>query len=68
MKRYIVMHHRRPLKAHKTDNTLKGIQINQSRKQIPLCAFRVIKKCIKVFMMVLEFINVKFNCVESRVR
>lgn len=25
-------------KAHKTDNTLKGIQINQSRKQIPLCA------------------------------
>ena len=37
MKRYIVMHHRRPLKAHKTDNTLKGIQINQSRKQIPLC-------------------------------
>ena len=37
MKRYIVMHHRRPLKAHKTDNTLKGIQINQSRKQRPLC-------------------------------
>jgi len=31
------MHHRRSLKAHKTDNTLKGIQINQSRKQIPLC-------------------------------
>jgi len=37
-KRNVEMHHRRPLKAHKTDNTLKGIQINQSRKQIPLCA------------------------------
>jgi len=36
-KRNIEMHHRRPSKAHKTDNTLKGIQINQSRKQIPLC-------------------------------
>lgn len=36
-KRNIEMHHRRPLKAHKTYNTLKGIQINQSRKQIPLC-------------------------------
>lgn len=36
-KRNVEMHHRRPLKAHKTDNTLKGIQINQSRKQIPLC-------------------------------
>jgi len=36
-KRNIEMHHRRPLKAYKTDNTLKGIQINQSRKQIPLC-------------------------------
>jgi len=34
----VEMHHRRPLKAHKTDNTLKGIQINLSRKQIPLCA------------------------------
>jgi len=37
-KRNVEMHHRRPLKAHKTDNTLKGIQINLSRKQIPLCA------------------------------
>lgn len=37
-KRNVEMHHRRPLIAHKTDNTLKGIQINQSRKQIPLCA------------------------------
>jgi group II intron reverse transcriptase/maturase len=36
-KRNIEMHHRRPLKAHKTDNTLKSIQINLSRKQIPLC-------------------------------
>ena len=36
-KRNIEMHHRRLLKAHKTDNTLKGIQINQSRKQRPLC-------------------------------
>ena len=36
-KRHIEMHHRRTLKAHKTGNTLKGIQINQSRKQIPLC-------------------------------
>ena len=36
-KHNIEMHHRRPLKAHKTDNTLKGIKINQSRKQIPLC-------------------------------
>lgn len=36
-KRNVEMHHRRPLKAHKTDNILKGIQINQSRKQIPLC-------------------------------
>jgi hypothetical protein len=31
------MHHRRPLKVYKTDNTLKGIQTNQSRKQIPFC-------------------------------
>lgn len=31
------MHHRRPLEANKTDNTLKGIKINQSRKQILLC-------------------------------
>lgn len=38
MKRIIEMHHRRPLKAHKTDNILKGIQINLSRKQILLCA------------------------------
>jgi hypothetical protein len=36
-KRNVEMHHRRPLKAHKTDKTLKGIKINQSRKQIPLC-------------------------------
>ena len=36
-KRNVEMHHRRPLKAHKTDNTFKGIKINQSRKQIPLC-------------------------------
>ena len=36
-KRNVEMHHRRPLKAYKTDNTLKGIQINQSRKQILLC-------------------------------
>jgi group II intron reverse transcriptase/maturase len=36
-KRIVEMHHRRPLKAHKTDNTLKGIKINLSRKQIPLC-------------------------------
>lgn len=33
----IQMHHRRPLKSSKTDNTLKGIVINLSRKQIPLC-------------------------------
>jgi hypothetical protein len=31
------MHNRRSLKAPKTDNLLKGIQINQSRKQISLC-------------------------------
>lgn len=36
-KRHVEMHHRRTLKAHKTCNTLKGIQINQSRKQISLC-------------------------------
>ena len=36
-KRNVEMHHRRSLKAHKIDNTLKGIQINLSRKQIPLC-------------------------------
>jgi hypothetical protein len=33
----VEMHHRRPLKATKTDNTLKGININLSRKQIPVC-------------------------------
>ena len=33
----IEMHHRRPLKASKTDNTLKGIVKNLTRKQIPLC-------------------------------
>jgi group II intron reverse transcriptase/maturase len=37
-KHNVEMHHRRPLKGHKTDNTFKGIQINLSRKQIPLCA------------------------------
>jgi len=36
----IEMHHRRPLKASVTDNTLKGIVKNLTRKQIPLC-----KKC-----------------------
>lgn len=36
-KHNIKMHHRRPLKAYKTDNTLKGIQVNLSSKQIPLC-------------------------------
>jgi len=36
----IEMHHRRPLKSSITDNTLKGIIKNLSRKQIPLC-----KKC-----------------------
>lgn len=34
----VEMHHRRPLKG--TDNTLKGIKKNLSRKQIALC-----KKC-----------------------
>lgn len=38
MKRNIEMHNRRSLKAHKTDNILKDIQINLSRKQILLCA------------------------------
>jgi hypothetical protein len=33
----IEMHHRRPLKASITDNTLKGIVKNLTRKQIPLC-------------------------------
>lgn len=33
----IEMHHRRGLKNKRTDNTLKGIKINLSRKQIPLC-------------------------------
>lgn len=33
----IEMHHRRPLKAGKSDNTLRGIKEAQSRKQIPLC-------------------------------
>jgi len=33
----IEMHHRRPLKSSRTDNTLKGIIKNLSRKQIPLC-------------------------------
>lgn len=36
-KENVEMHHRRPLKASKTDNTLKGIKINLSRKQIPVC-------------------------------
>lgn len=34
-KENVEMHHRRPLKG--TDNTLKGIKKNLSRKQIPLC-------------------------------
>ena len=33
----IEMHHRRPLKSSITDNTLKGIVKNLTRKQIPLC-------------------------------
>jgi len=33
----IEMHHRRPLKLSITDNTLKGIVKNLTRKQIPLC-------------------------------
>ena len=33
----IEMHHRRPLKSGVTDNTLKGIIKNITRKQIPLC-------------------------------
>jgi len=33
----IEMHHRRSLKASVTDNTLKGIVKNLTRKQIPLC-------------------------------
>ena len=33
----VEMHHRRPLKASATDNTLRGITRNMTRKQIPLC-------------------------------
>jgi len=33
----VEMHHRRPLCQSKTDGTLKGINSNLSRKQIPLC-------------------------------
>lgn len=33
----VEMHHRRDLKSKWTDNTIKGIKINLSRKQIPLC-------------------------------
>jgi len=33
----VEMHHRRGLKNKFTDNTLKGIEKNLSRKQIPLC-------------------------------
>ena len=33
----VEMHHRRPLKTSKTDNTFKSIKINLARKQIPLC-------------------------------
>lgn len=33
----VEMHHRRPLRQKNTDNTLKGIVQNLSRKQIPLC-------------------------------
>ena len=36
----VEMHHKRPLKASKTDNTFNGIKSNLARKQIPLC-----KKC-----------------------
>ena len=36
-KENVEMHHRRPLKKSKTDNTLKGINVNLSRKQIPVC-------------------------------
>ena len=31
------MHHRRPLKQTKTNNSFKSIKGNMSRKQIPLC-------------------------------
>jgi group II intron reverse transcriptase/maturase len=33
----VEMHHRRPIKQAKTDGTLKGIESNLARKQIPLC-------------------------------
>jgi len=33
----IEMHHKKPLKAHKTNNRFKSIKVNLSRKQIPLC-------------------------------
>lgn len=33
----VEMHHRRPIKQKMTDNTLRGIKSNLSRKQIPLC-------------------------------
>jgi len=33
----VEMRHRRPIKQNKTDGTLKGIESNLSRKQIPLC-------------------------------
>jgi len=35
----VEMHHRRPIKHKMTDNTLRGIKSNLSRKQIPLCRF-----------------------------
>lgn len=33
----VEMHHRKHLRNKKTDNILKGIKVNLSRKQIPLC-------------------------------
>jgi 5-methylcytosine-specific restriction endonuclease McrA len=33
----IEMHHRRPLKSAVTDNTLRGVVKNLTRRQIPLC-------------------------------
>jgi len=39
----IKMHHRKPLKSSVTDNTLKEIIKNFTRKQIPLCRIRHLK-------------------------
>ena len=33
----VEMHHRKPLRSGKTDNTFKGIAKNIARHQIPLC-------------------------------